>query len=81
VRLVLTDREALAVGRLGVELIRALWELYPEDFRLDKTIRLVGSKETLEHIRAGDDPVEIVAGWMDEVEAFQAVRRRYLLYE
>lgn len=81
VRLVLTDREALAVGRLGVELIRALWELYPENFRLDRTIRLVGSAETLERIRAGHDPEEIVAGWKDELEAFHKLSAPYPLYQ
>ena len=81
VRLVLTDREALAVGRLGVELISALWELYPENFRLERTIRLVGSQETLEQIRAGDDPVEIVAGWWEELHTFKELRRRHLIYK
>jgi uncharacterized protein YbbC (DUF1343 family) len=81
VRLVLIDRETLAVARLGVELISALGELYPEEFRLDRTIRLVGSTETLERIRAGDDPVEIAAGWREELDTFQGVRGRYLLYE
>jgi uncharacterized protein YbbC (DUF1343 family) len=81
VKLVLTDRKALAVGRLGVELISALWELYPEKFRLDRTIRLVGSGETLERIRAGHDPEEIVAGWEDELEAFHKLSAPYLLYQ
>lgn len=81
VRLVLTDRNALDVGRLGVELLSALWRLYPSDFRLEKTIRLLGSAKTLERIRAGDDPVEIVAGWQEELEAFRKLRARYLLYE
>ncbi|MFQ5723731.1 MAG: exo-beta-N-acetylmuramidase NamZ domain-containing protein, partial [Terriglobia bacterium] len=65
VRLVVTDRDRLDVGRLGVELLSALWRLYPEEFKLDRTIRLVGSKRTLERVRAGDDPEEIVAGWQE----------------
>ncbi|MEE9233838.1 MAG: DUF1343 domain-containing protein [Candidatus Acidoferrales bacterium] len=81
VRLTLTDRNQLDVGRLGVELLSALWRLYPEEFKLDKTIRLVGSKRTIERIRAGDDPVEIVAGWEEELEAFRRLRLPYLLYK
>lgn len=80
-RLVVTDREALDVGRLGVELISALWHLYPEDFRLDNTIRLLGSEKTLGRIRAGDDPQEIVRGWQSELEAFRTLRERHLLYD
>ena len=81
VRLVLTDREALDVGRLGVELLSALWRLYPRNFRLEKTIRLLGSQKTLARIRAGDDPLDIVAGWKEELETFKKLRARYLLYD
>jgi len=81
VRLILTDREALDVGRLGVELLSALWKLYPSHFRLDRTIRLVGSVGTMARIRAGDDPVEIAKGWREELEAFRRLRAPYLLYD
>lgn len=81
VRLILTDREALDVGRLGVELLSALWKLYPAHFRLDRTIRLLGSSRTLARIHAGDDPVEIVEGWREDLETFSRMRAKYLLYE
>ncbi|MFQ5927100.1 MAG: exo-beta-N-acetylmuramidase NamZ domain-containing protein, partial [Terriglobia bacterium] len=78
-RLRVTDRNRLDVGRLGVELLSALWRLYPRDFQLEKTIRLLGSQRTLERIRAGDDPEAIVKGWQAELEAFKRMRARYLL--
>lgn len=81
VRLVLTDRSALEVGRLGVELVSALWKLYPKHFKLEKTIRLVGSKKTLARIRAGDVPEAIVSGWRPALEAFREMRAPYLLYD
>lgn len=81
VRLVLTDRNALPVGRLGVELLAALARLYPNDFKLEKTIRLVGSKKTIECLQAGDDPRDIVAGWEADLEAFRRKRARTLLYD
>ena len=80
VRLVLVDREALDAGLLGMELLSALRKLYPKNFQLRKTIRLVGSKETLARLTAGDDPREIVEGWKDELEAFRKLRAEYLLY-
>ncbi len=81
VRLVLTGREALDVGRLGVELLSALAKLYAASFRVEKTIRLLGSQKTVDRIRAGDDPVEIVAGWEEELKAFRELRQEYLLYK
>lgn len=80
-RLLLSDREALDVGRLGVELLSGLWRLYPREFRLDNTIRLLGSGQTLERIRAGEDPLAIVTGWQEELEAFRKLRTPYLLYD
>ncbi len=81
VRLELVRREKLDAGRLGVELVSALWKLYPQEFQVDKTIRLVDSKRTLERIRAGDDPKKIVADWKKELEGFGKLRQRYLLYK
>ncbi|MGH9803929.1 MAG: exo-beta-N-acetylmuramidase NamZ family protein [Candidatus Acidiferrales bacterium] len=81
VRLALADREALDTGRLGVELLSALWELYPSHFRLERTIRLLGSSRTMARIRAGDDPKQIVEGWKPELEEFGKLRAKYLLYE
>jgi uncharacterized protein YbbC (DUF1343 family) len=81
VRLVLTDRSALDAGRLGVELLSALARLYPNDFRLAKTIRLLGSQRTLERIHAGDGAMAIVAGWQEDLDAFCKLRALYLLYD
>ncbi len=81
VRLVLTDREVLDVGRLGVELLAALRRFYPQDFELAKTIRLLGSARTLARLEAGDDPADIAAGWEEELAAFRKLRAPYLLYD
>lgn len=80
-RLEATDRSLLDVGRLGVELLAALHKLYPQEFRLEKTIRLLGSARTLERIRAQHDPREIVARWEAELQAFKRLRANYLLYD
>jgi uncharacterized protein YbbC (DUF1343 family) len=81
VRLVRADREVLDVGRLGVELLAALHRLYPNDFELAKTIRLLGSARTLARLKAGDDPSEIAAGWEEELAEFRKLRAPYLLYD
>ena len=81
VRLVLTDRGALDVGRLGVELVAALYRFYPQDFELAKTIRLLGSARTLARLEAGDDPKEIATEWDEALAAFRELRAPYLLYD
>jgi uncharacterized protein YbbC (DUF1343 family) len=80
VRLVLRDREGLEAGLLGMELLSALHNLYPHDFQLQETIRLVGSGEALGRLREGGDPREIVEGWRTELDGFRKLRAKYLLY-
>ena len=81
VRLQLIDQNAFRVGRLGMELLAALHKLYPDDFKLPKTIRLVGSAGTLERLERGDDPRDIVAGWQEGMAAFAVLRAKHLLYD
>jgi len=80
VRIELTDREALDSPALGVELATALHRLYPEHFRLDLTLGSIGSAAVLAAIRAGEDPRAIAAAWAADLDAFRALRDRYLLY-
>jgi uncharacterized protein YbbC (DUF1343 family) len=81
VRLRLTDRDQLDVGRLGVELLAGLAHLYPAEFELEKTIRLVGSAQTMEQLRRGVDPKEIARSWQAELDTFRKLRAGYLLYD
>ncbi len=57
------DRSLVLPVTLGVELLAALHKLYPRQFQLEQTIRLLGSAETLEGIKRGDDPRNIVSAW------------------
>ena len=41
---------------------------------------MVGSRRTLEEIKSGVDPKQIVADWQPELENFRILRARYLLY-
>ncbi len=77
----LLDRERLNTGRLGVELVAALWKLYPERFALQRTLHRVGSRKVLGAIRRGGDPAAVERSWQGELERFRQIRPRYLLYE
>lgn len=80
IRITVTDRRRLDPVLLGIELLSALHRLYPQRFALGRALGLVGSRTVLAAIDAGQDPRRIAAGWRRELDEFQTLRRRYLLY-
>lgn len=80
VRIILADRQALDTPALGVEIVSALYRLYPSRFQIEKTIGMVGARWVLQEIRAGQDPRSIAAKWQEDLDAFLRVRSNYLLY-
>jgi uncharacterized protein YbbC (DUF1343 family)/CubicO group peptidase (beta-lactamase class C family) len=80
IQIVLTDRQALDSPALGVEIASALYRLYPNDFQLDKTLPLIGSREVLQAIKDAQDPNSIVQNWQAPLEQFFKLRSKYLLY-
>ena len=45
VRIAVTDRRALDSPEMGVEILSVLHRMYPEQFQVEKTLRLMGSRE------------------------------------
>lgn len=80
VRIVLEARSELDSPYLGVALVHALWSLYPQQFRLERTLGMVGAHWVLDAIRAGDEPQAIRERWGGALEGFRHLRARYLLY-
>jgi uncharacterized protein YbbC (DUF1343 family)/CubicO group peptidase (beta-lactamase class C family) len=80
VNILLLDRNALDAAALGVGLAAALYQLFPDEFDLDKTLRLVGARWVLEAIKAGEHPARIVYLWQEALEEFRLRRALYLLY-
>jgi uncharacterized protein YbbC (DUF1343 family)/CubicO group peptidase (beta-lactamase class C family) len=80
VDVILLDRQALDSPELGAEFAAALHTLFPKDFELDKTLALVGSRQVLEGLRAGNDPRTLALRWQVPLENFRKLRERYLLY-
>lgn len=74
------DRDALDAPELGVEVVSALWKLYPKDFSVDRVDRLLMNTAVLAQIKAGTDPRVIAAGWKAELEDFRRRREPHLLY-
>jgi hypothetical protein len=65
---------------LGVELVAALYRLFPQDFQIDKTLTLVGARGVLAAIKKGHDPGSIMRRSYEAREPFRRMREKYLLY-
>ena len=80
IHLIVTDRDALRPVGLGVEIAAALHQRHAGRFEIDRTLRLLGSRETLQRIKDGDDPAAVAASWAAGEQAWRARRAPYLLY-
>ncbi len=78
--MIVTDRLALRPVRVGVEIASALHRLYGPRFELELAERLLGSREGLARIRAGEDPSSIAASWGAAEARWRLLRAKYLLY-
>ncbi len=76
----ITDPSAVRTMTMGLEIASALHKLYPANFDIDKMIELLGSVSTIARLQHGDSPAEIISGWAPELDAFRAMREKYLLY-
>jgi uncharacterized protein YbbC (DUF1343 family) len=80
VNLVLTDRNALDAPELGIELAAALKKLYPADFKIERMTELLVNQSAYDGLLQGRDPRRIAQDWQEELEKFEVVRKKYLIY-
>jgi len=83
VQLFVTDRRSFDPIRTALNLIIETKKLYPNDFawRSDNWIdKLSGSSYVRTSVDAGMNADEIIAGWQDGLNAFKAMRAKYLIY-
>lgn len=64
---------------LGLALARTLHQLNP-GFQLDKTLGMIGSRDTLARLQASEPLQDIVRSWQDRLRDFMTRRASYLLY-
>ena len=67
--------------RMGVEIATILKKLYPSNFDPAKLMFLVANADTIRQLQDGALPEEIVASWGNQLNEFDAVRRKYFLYK
>jgi uncharacterized protein YbbC (DUF1343 family)/CubicO group peptidase (beta-lactamase class C family) len=81
VNIILTDRNGLDAPELGIELAAALHKLYAADFKIEKMQTLLVNQMAYDALVAGQDPRRIAQDWMEELEKFEKVREKYLIYK
>ena len=80
VNLIVTDRNSLDGPELGLEVAAALQHLYPDKYKIGALDTLMVSKASLDAIIAGQDPRRLAEQWQDEIDRYQMIRSKYLLY-
>jgi uncharacterized protein YbbC (DUF1343 family) len=80
VNIVLVERNALDAPELGIELAAALRKLYPTDFKMERMAELLVNQVAYDGLVAGKDPRRIAQDWQEELEKFEVVRKKYLIY-
>ncbi|MGE5323223.1 MAG: exo-beta-N-acetylmuramidase NamZ domain-containing protein [Actinomycetota bacterium] len=81
VNLIVTDRNVLDAPELGIEVAVALRKLYPNDWKMDRMIELLGNHAVFDAIGQGQDPRSIAEDWQADLDSFRALRNKYLLYK
>jgi uncharacterized protein YbbC (DUF1343 family)/CubicO group peptidase (beta-lactamase class C family) len=80
VNVILTERNALDAPELGIELASALKKLYPSDYKMDRMAELLVNQSAYDALAAGRDPRRIAQDWQEDLQKFEAIRKKYLLY-
>ena len=80
VNIIITDRSTFHPLLAGIEMALALRELYPNDWHVDKYLRLLVNADTLARVKRGDSAREIVGSWNAGLQEFRKARAEILLY-
>ena len=86
VQLYVSDRELYKPYLVGLQIMSVHQELYPEvdlfanEGRWSMFNKVMGDDQIKEDIQAGKDPLEMEAGWLEDLNKFAEMRKAYLLY-
>jgi len=81
VNIILLDRNTLDAPELGIELAAALHKLYPQDFKMERMIEILANQGVYDALAQGRDPRRIAQDWQDQLDKFQQLRQKYLIYK
>jgi uncharacterized protein YbbC (DUF1343 family) len=80
VSVIIADRNAFEPAIAGTRIVWEARRLFGGSFDFPLVGRLLGSDSALAAIAAANDPAGIPEAWKNEIEAFRAMREKYLLY-
>jgi uncharacterized protein YbbC (DUF1343 family) len=80
VRFVITDRDVFNSVRLGLEVGSAIAKLFPGKMNWQLNDKLVGDRNVLKMLEAGEDPVRIEQKYYADLQRFRQKRNQFLLY-
>jgi len=75
------DRGLFRSIRTGLEIADVLHRMYPERFQLERIVALLGSQSSIDRLKRGDRPTDIISGWAADLDKFRRLREKYLLYD
>ena len=87
VQLHVSDRDQYKPYLVGLQIMAVHQELYPDvdlfanERRWGMFNKVMGDDQIMKDLRAGKDPLEMEAGWMEELKEFETLRLPYLLYD
>src|SRR2546427_5658680 len=81
VNIILLERNTLDAPELGIELASALRKLYPQNYKMDRMIEILANQPVYDAIVQGRDPRRIAQDWQEQLEKFQQLRQKYLIYK
>lgn len=80
VELVIADRGLFQPVRAALHVLEALYRFYPDKLSFGRSCTMIGLRSIEADLKAGKPPSEIEASWQAGLDAFKAVRRKFLLY-
>ena len=80
INILITDRQALQPLRTGFAIATTLRKLYPDDWEVDRYLRLLGNQKTLDLLKSGVHFDSLMDNARAGLHLFQARRLKYLIY-
>jgi len=80
VKIEVTDRTRFRAVACGLEMARALCQLYPKHFESEKLVNLVGTQDVVRLIKERRPLLEIYDAYLPRLEEFLTLRAKYLNY-
>ena len=80
VQILVTDAAVVDPVRTGITIAWALRRLRPQDWEIERFVRLLAEPQAFQAVVDGAYPEQVVGLWQDELEDFRERRAAFLLY-